>query len=176
MKTIGLLGGMSWESTETYYRVINEKVRDAKGQLFSAPLLMHSLNFQEVVDCQKKADWKKATELLGVAAQNMEKSGADAIIICTNTMHIIAEQIQEYIEIPLLHIADAVAEKMKSLGLNKAGLLGTRFTMEQPFYKDYLRKHSIDTCVPDEAERNIVHSVIFDELCCGVIKDDSARA
>tara|TARA_B100000676_G_scaffold269588_1_gene285650 strand:- start:480 stop:1238 length:759 start_codon:yes stop_codon:yes gene_type:complete len=175
MKTIGLLGGMSWESTATYYRVINERVRDALGPLHSAPLIMHSFNFQQVVDMQKAGDWDGASELLGKAAKGLQDAGADTVLICTNTMHIIAEQVQSHIDIPLLHIADSLAVKMRRSGLKAAGLLGTQFTMEQPFYADRLKNYHLEVVVPEEAERKMVHQIIFEELCCGVIKDSSKR-
>lgn len=172
MKTIGLIGGMSWESSLVYYRIINETVKEELGGLHSARSIMYSVDFEEIEELQHKAKWDEATELMIDAAQRVEKGGADFVIICTNTMHKMADEVQRSIKIPLLHIADATAKKIKEQGLKKVGLLGTRFTMEEEFYKGRLsEKHGIEVVIPDERERVIVHDIIYKELCLGEIKD-----
>jgi aspartate racemase len=171
MKTIGLIGGMSWESSLEYYRIINEYVRDKLGNLHSAKIIMFSFDFAEIAALQHEGNWDAATKFLTDAAQKLEQIGADVLIICTNTMHKVADQVQKNVTVPLLHIADATAEEIKARGLKKVGLLGTKFTMEQSFYKDRLAdKHGFEVIVPEEKERNIVDHVIYDELCCGEIK------
>ncbi len=177
MKTIGMLGGMSWESTLSYYKAINEGVKQSLGGLHSAKIVLYSFDFAEIEDLQHRGDWTKTVEILSGAAQAIERAGADFLIICTNTMHIIAREIQERIDIPIVHIADATGNALKKDGINVVGLLGTRFTMEQPFYKDKLKEDfGIKTLVPEEAERKIVHDIIYHELCLGVIKQDSKTA
>jgi len=174
MKTIGLLGGMSWESTALYYRVINEKVKETLGGLHSAHIVMVSVDFQEIEDLQHRGLWEKSGEVLGLAAKQLEAAGADFLVICTNTMHKVAHQIESAVQIPLLHIADATAEAVKDRGIETIGLLGTRFTMEQDFYAGRLReKHGLTVLIPDEADRTIVHNVIYDELVLGKVKDKS---
>lgn len=174
MKTIGLVGGMSWESSLEYYRIINETVKKKLGGFHSAKSIMYSVDFEEVEKLQHEGKWDEAAELLIDAALRVERGGADFIILCTNTMHKMAEEVQKSIRIPLLHITDAVAEKINEQGLNRVGLLGTRFTMEEDFYRQRLReKHGIEVIIPDERERQIVHDVIYNELCLGIIRDIS---
>jgi len=174
MKTIGLIGGMSWESTAEYYRIINEAVRERLGRLHSAKIVMYSVDFEEVEQLQHQGRWDKATNLMIDAAKRVERGGVDFVLICTNTMHKMADDVAANISIPLLHVADATAEKITSLGLKEIGLLGTKFTMEQDFYKGRLKeKFGIRVVIPNESEREIVHNVIYKELCLGAIKDSS---
>jgi aspartate racemase len=168
MKTIGLIGGMSWESSIKYYQIINEKVREKFGGLTSAKVVLYSVNFADVAALQRAAKWKEATDLMIDAAHRVEKAGADFVLICTNTMHKMAPEVQASIKIPLLHIADATAQKVKGLGMRKVGLLGTTFTMEDDFYKGRLmRDHGLDVLIPNAEDRQAIHRVIFDELCVG---------
>lgn len=174
MKTIGLLGGMSWESSAEYYRVMNEAVRERLGGLHSARCVMYSVDFAEIEALQREGRWEQATEEMIGAARHVEEGGADFLIICTNTMHKMAEDVERQIRIPLLHIADATAERVKSHGLKKVGLLGTRFTMEEDFYRGRLvQQHGLDVIIPCEGERKTVDRVIYDELCLGQIKSSS---
>lgn len=174
MKTIGLLGGMSWESTALYYREINEAVKERLGGLHSARLVLVSLDFHEVERLQHAGDWEAAGRLLADAARSLEAAGADFIVLCTNTMHRVAAAIEGAVRIPLLHIADPTAEAIRRAGLSRVGLLGTRFTMEQDFYRERLHvRHGIEVLVPGEADREIVHRVIYDELCAGRVLDPS---
>ncbi|WP_421670901.1 aspartate/glutamate racemase family protein [Rahnella sp. EDr1-12] len=174
MKTLGLIGGMSWESTVPYYRMINEHVKQQLGGLHSAKLFLYSVDFYEIEKLQMAGDWQQAGEILGNAARSLARAGAEVIVVCTNTMHKVAGDIERIGGLPLLHIADATAEKIKGQGLRKIGLLGTRFTMEQDFYRGRLQeKHQIDVVTPDDADRAIVHRIIYDELCLGIIKEDS---
>jgi len=174
MKTIGLIGGMSWESSIQYYRIINETVRARFGGLHSARSIMYSVDFAEIEALQHQAKWDEATELMIAAAQNVENGGADFVIICTNTMHKMANEVQQHIHIPLLHIADATAKRIRARGLSRIGLLGTRFSMEEDFYRGRLiEKHGLEVLIPTEEEREIVHHVIYDELCLGEIKQSS---
>jgi aspartate racemase len=174
MKTIGLIGGMSWESSIEYYRIINETVRARLGGLHSAKSVMYSVDFAEIEALQQQGNWDEATNLMIDAAQRVENGGADFVVICTNTMHKMADEVQNHIQIPLLHIADATAEKIKAHGLKKIGLLGTRFTMEEDFYRGRLtEKQGLEVIIPTERERDIVHRVIFDELCLGQIREPS---
>ncbi|MGE5703635.1 MAG: aspartate/glutamate racemase family protein [Clostridia bacterium] len=173
MKTIGLIGGMSWESTAIYYKIINEYMRDNLGELHSAKCLLYSVNFREIVDCQKAGDWEKATSILADVAKNLEKAGADCVLICTNTMHKIAEQVAAAVTIPLIHIADVTAASILSQGKRKVGLLATQYTMEQDFYIERMKKLGVELIVPEKADREIVHNVIFGELCAGKINDSS---
>lgn len=174
MKTIGLLGGMSWESTALYYREINEAVKERLGGLHSARLVLVSVDFHDVERLQHAGDWEAAGRLLADAARSLEAAGADFIVLCTNTMHRVAAAIEGAVRIPLLHIADPTAEAIRRAGLSRVGLLGTRFTMEQDFYRKRLRvRHGIDVLVPGEADREIVHRVIYDELCAGRVLDPS---
>jgi aspartate racemase len=176
MKTIGLLGGMSWTSTVEYYRIINEKVAESLGGLNSGKILLQSLNFAEVEKLQKQGDWETAGQLLAEGAQSLERAGADMILICTNTMHKVADRVARDLNSPLIHIADVTAEAIKSQGLTKIGLLGTRYTMEQDFLKERLAGHGLDIIVPEAEDRNSVNSIIFEELCRDVIKEDSHAA
>jgi aspartate racemase len=173
MKTIGLLGGMSWESTQSYYRAINEAVREQLGGLHSAKIVLYSVDFAEIEALQVQGDWVKAGELLAAAASAVERAGADFLVICTNTMHKVAPAIAAGISLPILHIADATADELMAQGVIKVGLLGTRFTMEQAFYKDRLIARGIAVVVPDQADRDHVNRVIYEELCLGAIKADS---
>lgn len=174
MKTIGLIGGMSWESSIEYYRIINETAKEKLGGLHSAKSLMVSVDFAEIEKLQHEGQWDEAAQILIRCAQDLERGGADFIVLCTNTMHKIADQIIENIQIPFLHIADATAEKIQAAGIKKIGLLGTRFTMEHNFYKGRLIKNfGLDVLVPIEADRTIVHHVIYRELVLGKILDSS---
>lgn len=176
MKTIGLLGGMSWESTVTYYQIINETVKRELGGLHSAKILLYSVDFAEIEECQAKGDWERSGEILAKAAENLEKAGADFIVICTNTMHKVAPQIQENIHIPILHIAEVTAEELKSREIERTALLGTKYTMTQDFYKAKLEEAGIQVLVPDEADRETVNNIIYGELCLGVIREESRKA
>ena len=177
MKTIGLIGGMSWESTIPYYRTINETVKQRLGGLHSAKIVLYSVDFHEIEQLQRSGDWQRAGELLAQAAQTLARAGADCIVLCTNTMHKVAPQIEAAVGIPLLHIADATGQAIRRAGLNKVALLGTRFTMEQDFYKQRLsERHAIDVVVPNEMEREVVHRVIYQELCLGQIQLESRAA
>lgn len=176
MKTMGLLGGMSWESTETYYRLINEGVRARLGGLHSAELILYSVDFARIETLQSRGDWAAAAEILGAAARSVERSGAEFLVLCTNTMHRVAETIEASIAVPLVHIADAAATALLRQGVTRVGLIGTRFTMEQVFYRDRLEAHGITVLVPDEAGRDRVHAVIYDELCRGIVRPASKAA
>lgn len=174
MKTLGLIGGMSWESTVPYYRMINEHVKQQLGGLHSAKLFLYSVDFFEIEKLQMAGDWQQAGEILGNAANALARAGAEVIVVCTNTMHKVADDIERIGGLPLLHIADATAEKIKGQGLRKIGLLGTRFTMEQDFYRGRLQDiHQIEVVTPDEADRAIVHRIIYEELCLGIVNDAS---
>ncbi len=174
MKTIGLLGGMSWESTMLYYRWINEGVKRKLGGLHSARIAMVSLDFQEIEELQREHRWEEAGAVLAEAAQQVEAAGADFLLLCTNTMHKVAPQIESALRIPLLHIADATAERIKARGIRTVGLLGTRFTMEEDFYAGRLAaKHGLRVLVPPREDREIVHRVIYEELVLGIVKESS---
>jgi aspartate racemase len=176
MKTIGLIGGMSWESSIEYYRIINETTREKLGGLHSAKSIMVSVEFAEIENLQHRNRWDDAAEILIMAAQGLEKAGADFALICTNTMHKLYDEIQEKIQIPLLHIADATAEAIKGSGMDQIGLLGTRFTMEEDFYKGRLiEKHDLGVMIPTSAQMDQVHRIIYDELCAGIIKQSSRQ-
>nr|CDQ34182.1 Aspartate racemase [Virgibacillus halodenitrificans] len=177
MRTIGLLGGMSWESTESYYRALNEGVKQALGGFHSAKIAMVSVDFAEIETLQRDGRWDAAGEALAAAARQIEHAGADFLLIATNTMHKVAPQVEAAIDIPLLHIADATAESLVADGITRVGLLGTRFTMEQDFYKQRLsERYGIDVIVPDDTQRERVHRVIFEELCLGRIESASREA
>ena len=170
MKTVGLLGGMSWESTAGYYKAINEGVKSKLGGLHSAQVAMFSVDFEPIEKLQHQGDWEGTALILSDAARKIEAAGADFLLICTNTMHKVAPQIQEAIQIPILHIADATAEVLVKNGIKKVGLLGTAFTMEQDFYKGRLQEnYGLEVIIPDTADRKIVHAVIYNELCVGKI-------
>ena len=174
MKTIGLIGGMSWESTAVYYSHLNRLARERLGGLHSAQILLWSFDFAEIEEHQAAGDWDAATARMIDAAQRLERGRADCLVICTNTMHRMAADVQAAVSIPLLHIADATAEAIKLSAASKPALLATRYTMEQDFYKGRLKDlHGIDVVVPDDAGRTVVHDVIYDELCQGVVKDTS---
>ncbi len=176
MKVIGLLGGMSWESTALYYRWINEEVKKRLGALHSARIAMVSVDFHEIETLQRAGQWDRAGELLAKAAQQVEAAGADFLLICTNTMHKVAPQIEKSISIPLLHLADATAEHVKQNKIKTVGLLGTNFTMEQEFYKGRLiERHGLNVIIPSEKYRERVHRIIFEELCLGKVKEESRR-
>lgn len=174
MQTIGLIGGMSWESTLPYYRLVNEATRDRLGGLHSARLVLVSVDFHEIERLQHAGDWVAAGAVLADAARALQSAGADFIVLCTNTMHKVAPAIEAAVAIPLLHIADATAAAIRKDGLRRVGLLGTRFTMEQAFYRERLAQgHGIEVLVPEQAERDLVHRVIYEELCAGRVLDAS---
>ncbi|MBL0338778.1 MAG: aspartate/glutamate racemase family protein [Rhodospirillaceae bacterium] len=174
MKTIGLIGGMSWESSAEYYRLINQQVKARLGGLHSAKILMFSLDFAEIEKLQSQGQWDQAGEILIDAAQRLEKGGADFLLLCTNTMHKLAGDIQQNISLPLLHIADATGLEIKKTTIKKIGLLGTKFTMEQDFYKGRLKdQFGFEVLIPDAADRQMVHDVIYRELCLGTIQSAS---
>lgn len=174
MKTIGLIGGMSWESSAMYYRTINELVKQRLGGLHSARVILYSVDFAEIEAMQAHGEWQQAGRVLAQAAASLQAAGADFLLLCTNTMHKVAEQIEAVVSIPLLHIADPTAQAIKQAGLQKIGLLGTRFTMEQEFYRGRLQsQHGIEVLLPDEQERADVHRIIYDELCLGVLTTKS---
>ena len=175
MKTIGLIGGMSWESTVTYYQLINETVKKELGGLHSGKILMYSVDFAEIEEYQAKGQWDKSAEVLADVALRLEQAGADFIVICTNTMHKVVPQIKEKIHIPILHIAEATAEALKEAGITKVGLLGTKYTMTQDFYKEKLIAAGIEVVIPDSAGVETVNDVIYNELCLGIIKEESRR-
>ncbi|MDO6628476.1 aspartate/glutamate racemase family protein [Bacillus thuringiensis] len=173
MKTIGLIGGMSWESTSEYYRIINEEIKERLGGLHSAKCLINSVDFEEIERCQSSGDWDGAGEILGNAAYSLQKGGADFIIICTNTMHKVVGKIKAKIDIPVLHIADATAKAIKRKDIQKVGLLGTTYTMEQDFYKSRIEENNIKVIVPSEKNRKEINKVIYIELCLGKIVSQS---
>ena len=174
MKVLGLLGGMSWESSAIYYRLINEAVRDRLGGLHSARLVMHSVDFDEIAQLQRTGDWEAAGQVLGQVAASLQAAGAQALVLCTNTMHKVAEQVEAATELPLLHIADATGDRIKRAGFRTVGLLGTRFTMEQDFYKERLAsRHGLSVLTPSAQDRDDVHRIIYEELCLGQVRDAS---
>lgn len=174
MQTIGLIGGMSWESTVPYYRIINVTVKAELGGLHSARIILYSVDFHEIEILQHQGDWLQAGHILSAAAQKLEAAGADFLVLCTNTMHKVAASIENSVAIPLLHIADPTADAIRSQGLSRVGLLGTRFTMEEDFYRERLRKHhGIEVLTPPPADREIIHRVIYDELCLGTVTEPS---
>ncbi|MFJ9468208.1 aspartate/glutamate racemase family protein [Streptomyces caniferus] len=175
MKVIGLIGGMSWESTAEYYRLLNELARRRLGGLHSARCVLYSLDFAEIEQLQVQGRWEDAGEILASAARSLEKAGADLVLICTNTMHKVAGQVEAAVGVPLLHLADATADAVRAAGVRKVGLLGTAFTMEQDFYRARLEAAGLDVCVPDAEGRTLVHQVIYEELCLGIVKDESRK-
>ncbi|MBO3797323.1 MAG: aspartate/glutamate racemase family protein [Thermoproteota archaeon] len=176
MKTIGLIGGMSWESSLEYYRIINEHVKEKLGGLHSAECILYSVDFEKVEELQHAGEWRQLATLMTSIALKLQDAGAEGIVICSNTMHKVAEKIQESLRIPLIHIVDATAVEIRRRGLKKVALLGTRFTMEDEFYKGRLKeKHGIDTIIPGEADRGRIHRIIYGELCKGVVKQSSKR-
>jgi aspartate racemase len=175
MKTIGLIGGMSWESSLEYYRIVNEVVKSKLGGLHSAQCIMYSIDFEEIATHQRQGKWDEATDLMIDAARRVEKGGADFFLICTNTMHLMADEVQDHVTIPLIHIVDVTAEAIKERGIKKIGLLGTKFTMEETFYRGRLiTNHGLEVLIPEEeGDRDIIHDIIFSELCLGTIKQSS---
>ena len=173
MKTLGLLGGMSWESTADYYTLINEGVKENLGGLHSAKILMYSVDFAELADCLANDDWNKIANILVKSAKNIEQAGADCIMICTNTMHNVADAIKAEINMPLIHIAEVTADALKKAGISKAALLGTKMTMELPFYKEKLNAQGIEAVMPNKEDRALLNAIIFDELCLGIKEDTS---
>jgi len=176
MKKIGMIGGMSWESSIEYYRIVNQTVREKLGGLHSAKSIMYSVEFAEIEALQHQNRWDELASIMIEAARSLERGGADFVIICTNTMHKLYDEVQNKINIPMLNIADATAEKIKMAGIDRVALLGTRFTMEEDFYKGRLvDKYGLDVIIPSSKQREIVHRVIYDELCAGIIKPDSKQ-
>ncbi|MEI2666985.1 aspartate/glutamate racemase family protein [Rossellomorea sp. LJF3] len=173
MKTIGLIGGMSWESSVKYYKVINEEVKERLGGLHSAKCLLYSVDFEEIERYQAEGNWESAGRALGEVASSLEKAGAEFIVICTNTMHKVIDYIEARIDIPVLHIADATANEIQRADMKTVGLLGTAYTMEQDFYKSRIQSNGINVLVPDQEERNTINKVIFEELCLGKMEQSS---
>jgi aspartate racemase len=174
LKTIGLIGGMSWESSLEYYRLINEAIKAKLGGLHSAKCVLVSVDFAEIETLQREGRWREAGQAMAAAGQSLERAGADFVVLCTNTMHKLADEIQAGIRIPFLHIADATARAVKAAGLHKIGLLGTRFTMEHDFYKGRLvDQFGLEVLIPDEADREVIHRVIYAELCLGIVREQS---
>lgn len=176
MQTIGLIGGMSWESSAEYYRLLNELVRERLGGLHSARCVLYSVDFAEIERLQVAGGWERAGDVLAAAGKGLEAAGAELVLICTNTMHKVAGQVADAISVPLLHLGDATAEAVRAAGLRTVGLLGTAFTMEQDFYRERLAGHGLEVLVPDEVGRAVVHRVIYEELCLGVVRDESRVA
>ncbi|PUE05987.1 aspartate racemase [Limnohabitans sp. T6-5] len=177
MKTIGLIGGMSWESTVPYYRQINETVKAQRGGLHSAKLVLVSVDFHEIEALQRAGDWEAAGAAMAQAARALAAAGADMVVLCTNTMHKVAQHIEAAVRIPLLHIADPTAAALQQAGVQRVGLLGTRFTMEQDFYRDRLvQQHGLQVITPDAPQRDTVHRIIYEELCLGVVRPESREA
>lgn len=175
MKTIGLIGGMSWESTVTYYQIINETIKERLGGFHSAKILLYSVDFAEIESYQASGAWDKSAEALAEAAERLERAGADFIVICTNTMHKVAPQMAERIRIPILHIAEATAEELNKQGVRRVALLGTKYTMTQDFYKNKLVKAGIEVLIPEAAEVETINQIIYDELCLGKILTQSKK-
>lgn len=176
MKTIGLIGGMSWESTVTYYQVINETIKKQLGGLHSAQCVLYSVDFDEIEKYQSRGEWQKSANALSEAAKGLERAGADFIVICTNTMHKVAPEISKSIHIPILHIADMTAVELRKRDIRKVGLLGTKYTMQQDFYKNILQKNGIEVIIPNDAGIEVVNRIIYDELCLGKISEQSKVA
>ncbi len=176
MKTIGLIGGMSWESTIPYYRLINEGIKSRLGGLHSGKILLHSVDFQQIETCQASGQWQQAGDILAQAALGLQAAGAEGIVLCTNTMHKVANQIEQACPLPFLHIADATGRAITRAGVNKVALLGTRYTMEQDFYRGRLREEfAIETLIPEAGARTEINRIIFDELCLGEFKESSRQ-
>lgn len=173
MKTIGLIGGMSWESTLTYYQVINEEIKTTLKGLHSAKIILYSVDFAEIETCQAQGDWEKSAQILLQAAQSLEKAGADFLVICTNTMHKVIPMMENHLQIPIVHIADATADALLSEGIRKVALLGTKYTMTQDFYKNKLMDKGIEVLIPGAEEVEEVNRIIYEELCLGEVKDSS---
>lgn len=175
MKTIGLIGGMSWESTIPYYTIINQSIHETLGGLHSAKLILYSVEFDEIEKCQSCGDWQRSADILSDAAKKLELAGADFLLICTNTMHKVYPQIQAQVTIPILHIADATADALASDGVTKVALLGTRYTMQEDFYKSKLVARGFEVLVPEQADIDEVNRIIFEELCVGTLKETSRK-
>lgn len=176
MKTIGLIGGMSWESSLLYYQIMNERVKEKLGGHHSAKSLLYSVDFQEIKTLQFEDRWDELTKIMIEVAKKLETSGAECLVICTNTMHKMAKEVEESVKIPLLHIADATAKEIVNSGIKKVALLGTAFTMEHDFYKGRLiEQFGLDVIVPNEDERKLVHNIIYEELCLGIVKEESKQ-
>lgn len=173
MKTIGLIGGMSWESSLEYYRIINEEVKAKLGGLHSAKCILYSVDFEEIERCQAEGDWESSGKLLGDAALSLEKAGAEMILICTNTMHKVIGYIEEKVSLPILHIADSTAKQIQKSKISTVGLLGTKYTMEQDFYKTRIETNGIKVLIPSEDDRKVINKVIYEELCLGEIQQSS---
>ncbi|MFC4565779.1 aspartate/glutamate racemase family protein [Nocardiopsis mangrovi] len=176
MRTIGLIGGMSWESTAEYYRLLNELTRERLGGLHSAKCVLYSVDFAEIERLQVEGHWAEAGKVLAAAAQAVEAAGADLVLICTNTMHKVAGAVASAVSVPLLHLGDVTAQAVTAAGVGKVGLLGTAFTMEQDFYRGRLAQHGLEVLVPDAGQRALVHRVIYEELCLGVVREESRAA
>ncbi|MFD0162966.1 aspartate/glutamate racemase family protein [Streptomyces decoyicus] len=176
MKTIGLLGGMSWESTAEYYRLLNQLTRERLGGLHSSKCVLYSVDFAEIERLQVEGRWEQAAQVLAEAARALESAGADMLVLCTNTMHKVADEVSAAVTVPLVHLADTTADAVRSSGLRRVGLLGTAFTMEQDFYRGRLENHGLDVLVPDAAGRKTVHRVIYEELCQGIVHETSRQA
>lgn len=176
MKTIGLLGGMSWESTAEYYRLLNQLTRERLGGLHSSKCVLYSVDFAEIERLQAEGRWEQAAQMLAEAARALESAGADMLLLCTNTMHKVADEVSAAVTVPLVHLADTTADAVRSSGLRRIGLLGTAFTMEQDFYRGRLESHGLDVLVPDAAGRSTVHRVIYEELCQGIVHETSRQA
>ncbi|MCT4475985.1 amino acid racemase [Peribacillus frigoritolerans] len=173
MKTIGLIGGMSWESSLEYYRIINEEVKAKLGGLHSAKCILYSVDFEEIERCQAEGDWESSGKLLGDAALSLEKAGAEMIVICTNTMHKVIGYIEEKVSLPILHIADSTAKQIQKSKISTVGLLGTKYTMEQDFYKTRIKSNGIKVLIPNDEDRKVINKVIYEELCLGEIQHSS---
>ncbi|TMO73594.1 aspartate/glutamate racemase family protein [Pseudoalteromonas aurantia] len=175
MKTVGLIGGMSWESTASYYRIINQRVKTRLGGLHSAKIVLNSVDFAEVAAMQQAGDWQLSAELLKSSARSLEAAGAQCIMICTNTMHKVADEVAATVSLPLIHIVDATAQVLIGKGVSKVALLGTRFTMSEPFYKTRLEQRGVDVVVPTDNEQTVIHDIIYQQLCLGDIREDSKQ-
>ena len=175
MKTIGIIGGMSYESTVEYYKIVNEEVNKRCGGLHSAKMLMESYDFDEIERLQTAGDWAKLGKILSDSAKKLEKAGADYIAIATNTMHLVADEVQKNISVPLIHIGEATADYIKERNIDTVALLGTIYTMTKPFYKDKLKDHGINAVIPDEKQRHVINDIIFNELCVGIIREESEQ-
>jgi aspartate racemase len=174
MKMLGLIGGMSWESTALYYRIINTIVKETRGDLHSARILLYSFNFEEIASLQRAGDWVQATRKMIEAGKALKAGGAEALVICTNTMHLMAQEVEEHVQLPVIHIADCTGKEISKRQLASVGLLGTEFTMQKPFYKDHIaQRFGVQVIVPEEADRAAVHRIIFQELCQGIVQPDS---
>jgi aspartate racemase len=176
MKTIGILGGMSWESSAQYYAIINREVRRRRGGIVSAPVLMHSFDFDEIARLQREDAWERLGDILGEAAAGLERAGAEVILIATNTMHLVAPRVEAHVSCPLLHIADPLANAFAAAGHDTIGLLATRFTMEQPFYAERLEEQGLKVVIPGPADRAEIHRIIFEELCAGIVREKSRES